>query len=174
MPIDIDMLRRRANLEKVSRFLINYFIKKFGKEHIDRVIDPGQILDLIQQIPPLSTKVETVPHAEDMKYAENQITIGWNLFVMGTYQMYLGRNYYQDISVTVSNLRNGQYVTPLRPTEFGVTPRKIIVFIKRVLRKCEDGYVPWVNPTGIGQYINYNALNMGYHHNYGIPSDTIR
>lgn len=175
MPIDIDILRRVANLEKIRRVLISYFIKKVGKENMNRVVDPCILRDLTILIPPLYTKIEIVPHAEDMKLLEDQITIGWNLFVLGSQQMYLGRNFYSGIMHTVNQLKNGSYMPSTRPTEYGVTPKNIISFILRVLEKHLDGYVPWIEPKNtVGSMLNLGLLGMGYQHNYGMPSDTIR
>jgi len=175
MPINVDNVRRAANLEKVRRCLIKYFISKVGKDGMNRVIDPNCLLDLTTQISPLYTKIEIVPHAEDMKLLEDQITIGWNLFVLGNQQMYLGRNVHSEIMNTINNLKHGMPAANTRKVEFGVTPKKIIAFILRVLDKHRDGYVPWIEPQRtIGQVLNMGMLGVGYNHTFGMPTDTIR
>ena len=174
MPLNIDNVRRAANLEKVRRHLIRYFVCKVGKEGMNRIIDPCCILDLTVQISPLSTKIEVMPHAEDMKLLEDQITIGWNLFVLGNQQMYLGRNFHSSIMNTINDLKHGMPTVNTRSTEFGATPKKIIAFILRVLEKHRDGYVPWVEPQrSIGSVLNMGLLGIGSNYNFGIRESKV-
>jgi len=123
----------------------------------------------------LSTKIEIVPNAKDMKLMEDQITIEWNLFVLGNQQQYLGRSTHQNIMQTVHRLKNGVASANQHNIEYGTTPRRIVAFILRVLEKSEDGYVPWIVPNrSLNSVLNFGLLDVGYSHNSGMPSDIFR
>ena len=142
---------------------------------MDRVVDPSALLDLTLQIPPLHTKMEIVPNAKDLRLQDDQITLEWNLFVLGTKRMYLGRTAHQDIMNTLHTLKSGQPVHRIHGIEYGVKPKQIIAFVTRVLGSHEDGYVPWIAPErSIDQVLNFGMLNAGYYHNAGMPHDTFR
>ena len=116
-----------------------------------------------------------MPHAEEMKMLEGQIVIGWNLFVLGSYQMYLGRNYHTDIMRTVNDIKCGNYTQPNRPTEYGVTPIKIIRFIIRVLGKHLDGYTQWIEPHhNVSSMLGSSILGIGNNYSFGMPNDISR
>lgn len=175
MPVDLDKVRRVANCQKVQKWLIHYFLHKVGKNNMDRVVDPSELLDLTMQIPPLHTKLEIVPNAKDLRLQDDQITLEWNLFVLGTKRMYLGRTAHQDIMNTIHTLKSGQPVHRMHGIEYGVKPKQIIAFITRVLGNHEDGYVPWISPErSIDQVLNFGMLNAGYYHNAGMPQDIFR
>jgi hypothetical protein len=175
MPVNQDTLRRAANCHKVQKFLVHYFVHKVGKHNMDKVVDPSILLDLTIQIPPLHTKVEIVPNAKDMKLQDDFLTLEWNMFVLGTKRMFLGRTAHQDIMNTLHSVRQGQAVNRVHGIEYGVKPKQIIAFIVRVLGKHEEGYVPWVSPErSIDQVLNFGMLSTGYHHGGGMPSDIYR
>lgn len=165
MPVDLDKLRRAANCYKVQKWLVHYFVNKVGRENMHKVIDPSILLDMTTQIPPIHTKIEIIPNARDLKLQEDLIVIEWNLFVLGTKRMFIGRTSHQDIMSTLFALKNGNTVNHIHGIEYGVTPKKMIAFITRILRIHEDGYIPWVTPQrSIDQILNFGILSVGHNH----------
>lgn len=165
MPICIDDLKRAANIYKTKKFLLDYFIRKFGKDNINRVIDPSMIIDLTVQIPQLSSRIEIIPNAVDMRLQQDSISIEWNLFVFGNKRMYLGKTNHLNIANTVYTIKNGNHCPNINGVEYGVTPKRIIQFIVRVLEKSKDGYTPWVDTTNsVNNLLKNPRIGFGYNH----------
>ena len=175
MPVNLDNLRRAANCHKVQKHLVHYFLGKVGKESMGRIVDPSQLADITVQIPQLHTKLEIVPNAKDLKLQDDHLTLEWNLFVLGTKRMFLGRTSHQDIMATLHTVKMGEPVNRVHGIEYGVNPKQIIAFITRVLGQHEDGYVPWVTPErSIDQVLNFGMLGAGYSHTAGMAGDIYR
>jgi hypothetical protein len=175
MPVNLDKLRRAANCHKVQKWLVHYFIQKVGRENMHRIVDPSNLMDLTIHIPPLHTRIEIVPNARDLRLQDDHISLEWNLFVLGTKRMFLGRTAHQDIMATLHCVRNVDQVNRVHGIEYGVNPKQIIAFIIRVLGKHEEGYVPWIAPQrSIDQILNFGTLGVGYNHGGGLPSDIYR
>jgi hypothetical protein len=139
----IDHVKHIANTEVVRRLLIKYFMDKGFVESFDRQVYPAAVQDLPMVIPVLGTKLEVVPHTEELDNIQGKVVLGWNMFVLGGSRMYLGETHHNNIPELSRLVAAGSMValegsgTARRQT----TPRKIITFITRVLESHEGGYV---------------------------------
>lgn len=148
---DIDRIRQSANLEVIRRLLIKYFIEKGFSESFDRQLYPSIIQDLPTAIPILATKIEVVPHVEELDTAQNKAVLGWNLFVLGTHRMYLGETYHNNLSNLARQIRSKQILIPEGHTATATrqtTPRRIIHFVTRVFEHKKSGHVDLTPPSG--------------------------
>lgn len=149
--LTVDKLKHISNNEVVRRLLIKYFIDKGFDKSFDRQMYPSTIQDLPMIIPSLCGKVEIVPHAREIDSSNNKGVLSWNCFVLGSHRMYLGDTYHNDLRDLARQIRMG---TIKAPDGIGVsatarrqtTPKRVIVFITRVLGDNESGYVD-LNPT---------------------------
>ena len=151
--MDIDRLKHISNNEVVRRLLIKYFIDKGFKNSFDRQMYPSMLQDLPAVIPVLSTKVEIVPHAKELDTALSRAVLSWNMFILGSHRMYLGDTYHNDLRDLARQIKMGvikmpdgigTYATARRQT----TPKRVIMFMTRVLGDNEAGYVD-LNPTTV-------------------------
>ena len=141
---DIDRIKQRANLEVVRRLLVKYFIDKGFTESFDRQLYPSLIQDLPAVIPNLGTKVEVVPHVEELDMSQGKAVIGWNLFVLGTHRMYLGETYHNDLHSLARQIKAGQILIPegvMASATRQTTPRRVIHFITRVFENKRSGHI---------------------------------
>lgn len=168
---DVDKIKKKANLEVIRRLLIRYFIDK-GYNSFDKNINPIELQDLVKVIPILGSKVEVIPYAKDLDPSLGRATLGWNLFVLGSYRMYLGETFHSDVTELAKQIRQGIATGQLSITQTNsarkqTTPRNIIIFITRVLDKHEDGYVN-LNP-GTQQYKDPGEVFASRHSMLGMP-----
>jgi len=147
----IDKIKHLTNTEIVRRLLIKYFIDKGFDDSFDKQMYPAIIQDLPYVIPIIANKIEIVPHAKEIDASLGRAVLGWNLFVLGSSRMYLGDTYHNSLRDLARQIKMGAirvpegigtYATARRQT----TPKKVIVFITRVLGDHEAGYVD-LNPT---------------------------
>lgn len=151
--LDIDRLKHLSNTEVIRRLLIRYFVDKGFKNSFDRQMYPATVQDLPAVIPILSTKIEVVPHAKEIDTGLSRAVLSWNLFALGSHRMYLGDTYHNDLRDLARQIKSGfikvpdgigTYATARRQS----TPKRIIVFITRVLSDNESGYID-LNPTSV-------------------------
>lgn len=139
----IDKIKHISNTEVIRRLLIKYFIDKGFTNNFDRRLHPSLIQDLPYVIPVLSSKVEIVPHSENIDSTTGMATIGWNLFVLGSHRMYLGETCHSNLHNLARQIKSG-FITPTRDTSSArlqTTPKKVILFITKVLSDHDEGYV---------------------------------
>lgn len=142
---DIDKIKHISNNEVVKRMLIKYFIDKGFEDSFDKQVFPPSLQDLTATIPLLASKVEVQPFAKEIDTGLNKAVLGWNLFVLGNQRMYLGETHHTGLSDLARQIRSGS----ISRSEMGgtitarktTTPRKIILFISKVLSNNEAGYV---------------------------------
>jgi len=161
----IENIKHVSNTEVIRRLLIKYFIDKNFTESFDRHVYPAILQDLNVMIPQLSTKIEVVPFAEEVDSYQGKAVLGWNLFVLGTYRMYCGQTYHNDLRGLARQIQTGFIMIPegtIINARRQTTPRRIITFITRVLESHSAGYVDLTlstNPRKIGEpYANKNSL----------------
>lgn len=143
--IDIDKLKHLSNNEVVKRMLIKYFIDKGFEDSFEKQLFPPMLQDLTSTIPLIASKIEVVPFAKEIDTALNKAVLGWNLFVLGNQRMYLGETHHTGLSDLARQIRSGT----IARSELGgsitarktTTPRKVILFISKVLGNNEAGYV---------------------------------
>jgi len=148
---EIDRIRQKANTEVIRRLLIKYFMESKGfVESFDRQLYPSLIQDLPAVIPVLSSKVEIIPHMENLDNLQGKAVLGWNLFVLGNHRMYLGETYHNDLSSLARQIKSGMIMIPegVNPNATRqTTPRRVIHFITRVLEDRKSGYVDLSMPS---------------------------
>jgi len=137
----VDKMKHLANTEVVRRLLIKYFMDRGFGESFDRQLQPSLLQDLPITIPILGTKVEIVPHCEDVDPHSSRATIGWNLFVLGTHRMYLGNTEHADLAMLARQVQRGLIEGASLSARRQTTPRRVVAFITRVLANHEAGYV---------------------------------
>jgi hypothetical protein len=148
---DIDRMRQLANVEVIRRLLIKYFTDKGFTESFDRQLHPSLIQDLPFVIPPLATKVEVVPHVEELDMSQGKAVLGWNLFVLGTHRMYLGETYHNNLNDLARQIKAGAILIPEGTTATATrqtTPRRIVHFVTRVLEHKKSGHIDLSPTTG--------------------------
>jgi hypothetical protein len=165
MPVQIDQLKRAANIYKVRRYLCDYFVKKVGKENINKIIMPGEIVDITEEIPQLASRVEVVASAVDLKLQEDVISIEWNMFVFGNKRIYLGKTTHIGIADTIRAIKSRSVKGGIGGVEYGTTPKRIVQFIIRVLNSSKEGYTPWVdNRNKAENILKTTQASFGYNH----------
>lgn len=148
---DIDRIKHTTNTEVVRRLLVKYFCDKGYTESFDRQMYPAMIQDLPMTIPPLSSKIEIIPHAKEIDSSLGKAVLSWNMFVLGTNRMFLGESYHNSLHDLARQIRAGTIQVPevvgsSATARKQTTPRRIIHFITRVLGDHESGYID-LNPS---------------------------
>ena len=147
----IDRIRQKANTEVIRRLLIKYFMEDKGfADSFDRQLYPSLIQDLPSVIPVLSSKVEIVPHMDNLDNIQGKAIIGWNMFVLGNQRMYLGETYHNDLASLARQIKSGCIMIPegINPNATRqTTPRRVIHFITRALEDRKSGYVDLSTPS---------------------------
>ncbi|MHA1290889.1 MAG: hypothetical protein ACTSPB_26180 [Candidatus Thorarchaeota archaeon] len=167
---DIDRIKQRSNVEVVRRLLIKYFIDKGFTESFDRQLYPSIIQDLPATIPALASKLEIVPHVEDLDVSQGKAVLGWDLFVLGFSRMYLGETYHNNLQDLARQVASGSVLIPegaMSSATRQTTPRRIIHFITRVFEQKKAGYIDLAPTTGQvsapGEPYGRSANSMGQH-----------
>lgn len=83
--------------ELARRLLKNYFESK-GFEDFDERVYPPIIFDMPFRIPEIFKSVEVVPYVERMDPMTNIVTVGWNVFVLGTNRIDLGLSSHKNLA----------------------------------------------------------------------------
>jgi hypothetical protein len=164
---DIDRIKHLSNTEAVRRLLIRYFIDKGFDRCFNRQLYPAAIQDLPMAIPVLANKIEIVPQVEELDIALNRAVLSWNLFVLGNRRMYLGDTFHNNLQDLARMIRQGA----ICPAAYGPiarrqsTPKKVVMFITKVLGESEAGYVYLIPPTrdvkSIGEPFAHKQTMMG-------------
>jgi hypothetical protein len=83
-------------------------------------------------------KLEVIPYSERVDPVTGLVTLGWNLFVLGTNRMFLGTTTH----ASISDLRMAMEGAINRnlSSEMATTPAKMIHFVLSVLDDSRAGY----------------------------------
>lgn len=164
----IDRVKRVFNDEYIRRSLIKYFSDK-GFDNFNRSVFAPILQDMPYMIPELVNKVEVVPYVKETNPATGQVTMGWNLFVLGLNRMDLGdtlHNNMNDFQQAINGPTNQQF----NATK---SPKDIIEFIIKILQNSIQGNIspqvgqqplqpprpvnrPKMGPTASGGYYEKN------------------
>lgn len=140
--LDRDRIKHAANTNAVRRMLIQYFVERGFSESFDRAVNPLQIQDMPFTVTGLDTKIEIEPHAVEIDPTTSLATLGWNLFVLGNRRLYLGETTHENLLDLARQIKAGQInFENILSTRRCTTPRRIIVFLERVLSDADGGYV---------------------------------
>jgi len=118
-------LKRALQEELVKRLLVKYFKEKGLEESL---IYPPAIFDLPYRVPELLNSVEIVPFVESLDPTTNVVTIGWNLFVLGTNRVHLGTSTHTNLMEFKRSLLASGQGTGM-PSSRKKTARQLIEFI---------------------------------------------
>lgn len=137
-PYIVKRIRQLLNAEYVKRLLIKYFVSK-GYDDFDNYVLPTDILD-IQKIPELSDKIEIIPNSDEFDPTTGKVVVQWNLFVLGTKRMYLGRTNHKSLS-DLANIGVNVVDRSTSVPEKESSVKDIINFIVSVVKKSRRGMV---------------------------------
>jgi hypothetical protein len=143
----VDKIKHLSNTEVIRRLLIKYMIDKGfdGPGSFDRQLNPLLLQDLVYVVPSLSSKIEIIPHAMSIDPTLGKASLGWNMFVIGSYRMFLGETFHNNLSELAREINSGLIKVPLMGGSASArrlsTPRRVISFILRILNEHDAGYV---------------------------------
>ncbi len=139
---DFEAIKHATNIEAVRRLLIRFFMSE-GYESFDRLVFPPILAKLPVMIEQLDNKVEVIPYVMSLNPMTGRAILGWNMFVLGTHSMFLGKTYHSDLRELAAQIRNGDmpFSSENISASNQTTARRIIIFITKVLSEHEDGYV---------------------------------
>ena len=131
-------IKRKLQKELIKRKLTEFFVAK-GYDNFDVPLYPPSAYDMPVRIPHLFTRCEVVPSVEETDTTLGTVKLTWNLFVLGTQRLNLGSTTHsgqQDIVRAIVGEPNMQL-----PSEFTVTPKKVIAFVLKILDGSKTGFV---------------------------------
>jgi hypothetical protein len=135
--IMVDKVRYVLNAELIKRSLTKYFVNK-GFEDFKTLVYSPMIQDLPKAIPELAHKVEVIPFVKEVLPATGQVTIGWNLFVLGVNRMELG----DSTHANMGDLQRAIYgPAPQSLARNMKSPKDIVQFIVKVMKSSQDGMI---------------------------------
>jgi hypothetical protein len=146
--------------ELVKRLLIRFFKDKGFSEPFDNPVYPPIMFDVPFRIPELITSVEIVPYVDRMDPITNVVTIGWNLFVLGTNRMDLGTSTHPNLMEFRRSLMG--FHNPNLPSEMKKTPRDIIDFIMSIVSRNKGSILempPGVRIPAMAHFLPPLGLN---------------
>ena len=126
-------IKRALQEELVKRLLIKYFKDKGMEENL---IYPPAVFDLPYHIPELLNSLEVVPFVEQMDPLTNIVTIGWNLFVLGTNRMYMGSSTHANLMEFKRSVMGN--VQGNAPSDRKKTPAQIVEFIMDIVGRNKN------------------------------------
>lgn len=132
-----DRIRHVLNSELIRRLLIKYFTEK-GFSNFNSPIYPPILQDMSVRIPELTNKVEMIPHVREINPATGQVTIGWNLFVLGTNRIDLGESTHNNLAELQRAIYGQQYGSTSLNDK---SPADVIDFITKVLSHSQSGII---------------------------------
>jgi len=131
----VHKLQHVLNQELIKRSLIRYFTEK-GCDNFKRPVYAPMVQDLPLRIPELINKLEIVPYAKEINPVNGQVTVGWNLFVLGNNRMSLGESTHNNMS-ELQRAINGPMIDSI--TMDNRSPEDIIDFVIKVLSNSKSG-----------------------------------
>jgi len=145
-------LKRALQEELVKRLLVKYFQDKGISESL---IYPPAIYDLPYRVPELLNSVEIVPFVENLDPTTNVVTIGWNLFVLGTNRVSLGTSTHANLMEFKRSLMSSGEGTGM-PSSRKKTSRQLIEFIMNIVGRNKNALLelpPGANMPAFSQMV---------------------
>lgn len=127
-------LKRALQEELVKRLLVKYFKDKGLSESL---VYPPAIYDLPYRVPELLSSVEVVPFVESMDQVTNVVTIGWNLFVLGTNRVHLGSSTHTNLMEFKRSLLSSGDGRGM-PSSKKKTAKQLIEFIMNIVGRNKN------------------------------------
>ena len=132
-------IKRKLQKELIKRKLTEFFIVKGYENNFNMPLYPPMAYDMPVLVPELYTRIEIVPTVEETDTTLGTVRITWNLFVLGTQRLNLGSTTHAGQSDIVRAIV-GEPNMEL-PSEFLVTPKRVIDFVLKVLENSKSGFV---------------------------------
>jgi hypothetical protein len=132
-------IKKILNEELIKRLLIQYFLSKgIQRESFDKKLYPPMLQDIVMQMPHFVGKLEIQPFVEDINPHNGQVKLGWNMFVLGTRRMYLGRSTHKNLAELKDSISG-----PINKFEHEdvVSPAQIVEFVTHGLKNSEQGFI---------------------------------
>jgi hypothetical protein len=127
-------LKRALQEELVKRLLVRYFS---DKGLLESLIYPPAIYDMPYRVPELLNSVELVPFVDRMDPVTNVVTVGWNMFVLGTNRMNLGSSTHANLMEFKRSLLSSSMGVGM-PSDKKKTAANIVEFIMNVVGRNEN------------------------------------
>lgn len=137
-------LEHRIGREVATKTLKEYMEQR-GYDNMNLLVYPPAVHDIAMQ-PDTFKKVELIPFPEETDPTSNSVTVGWNLFVLGTNRLYLGSTTHNSLS----DLQGGG-ITEGAEVNLEKTAGEVIDFIVRTLDTHRDGFRRYSMDAGSAQ-----------------------
>ena len=140
----IERIRQSLGRELVMRSLVKFFVENGFRESFDVHIYPPLLQSIPKQVPILAEKIEVEPYVDSINQRHGTVQLGWNLFVLGTKRMFLGKTIHRNLTELNQTTMPAGSIMDLK-----ATPRSIIKFVLSVLEDEgeEVQQMPSVIPT---------------------------
>ena len=126
-------------VSKVRRILLNHAVRSTLEDYFEAVdisldspIYPPVLRDLQASVPLISGVVEVKPHVVELNPLTEGVRVGWNLFVLGMFRLYLGTSIHESMEHLGNRSSNSD---DLSTSERYTTPKKLINFIIDILNE---------------------------------------
>ena len=153
-----NQLKRLLQEELIKRLLVKYFKEKGFDESFNQMVYPPLIFDMPFRILELMSCVEVVPYVDKMDPITNAVTMGWNLFVLGTNRVYLGTTTHPNLMEFRRSLM-GQHNTKY-PADSKKTPKEIIEFIMAIIGRNKDAIMEIPPGARLPQMSQYMPMGV--------------
>lgn len=161
-------LEHRIGKEIATKTLTEY-MNQHGYDNMNLLVYPPSIHDIAFQ-PDTFKKVELVAFPEETDPTSNAVTVGWNLFVLGTNRLYLGSTTHNSIA----DLQGGG-LNEGAEQNLEKTAGEVVDFIVRILETNQHGFrrhsmdsgssqpglptnKPRIGPSASGGYYERNKI----------------
>lgn len=120
---------------------------------------PPMLQDIMLRIPAITKYIDVSPFVEDVDPVNGTVSMGWNLYVLGTKRMYLGSSTHKSVQEFQNPAmwgKENQFAKKI------VTPEKIIKFISEELSSHDLEFIEALKPINAPANISPSASSMNY------------
>ena len=156
--IDKSNLKKAITNDVLKKDLVDYFIKKVGKDGLSASHSPVLWQDILDCLPHLFGYIELIPHNEYLDVSKDEINVGWNLFVLGIHRMYIGSTKHKGLRQTAHEYKANR-ISNTNYFDSNVTPRQMIAFICRVVKNSDTTMIDKQSletNTGLNTLVTYS------------------
>lgn len=125
--------------ELVKNKIHSYFEAKGFDKESEQTIYPPIMSNMQFDIPELFDKIEVKPYSIDIDPTTGIIRLGWNLFVLGQFRMYLGESQHTTLQDIRSAAMGGIDVQAPNGNKGVATPMAITKFVIDILSNTKGG-----------------------------------
>lgn len=161
--MDLKLTNRITNLMHAAltrKLLTRYFMTKGIEEsNWDKPLSPQTLSDLPQAVPELHQKVEVIPYVMKLDPLTGLTEVGWNLFVLGSKRMYLGRTKHKSLG-ELTNLAGPSEAD--NAIEKASSARRVIQYIVDMLKASEEGRLEFHQPADLPNFMRRPNITAPY------------